>query len=276
MPQTKATRGQVLSWDEVHGRFTDEARAMPAADVERQLEAMGYNLDKIGNAIGKLNALPQRPVNTAASALAVSAPAPAASASKPQRRWWHAPLSWAVQARSAAAGALAVALVAVLAVPVSQTVIGHWLNPTFPKFQHAARSASSVEEQVQQLIQSVKVAVDPLGFARNLHKAGRLLEDADRTSDAVHRYFEAIVLFEDHTDKFKPSPMIATIAHNLARLLTTENRMEEAELLLERALEINLMHFGPDHPIVARDLQSLNALHRARNLCTKPSQSCTI
>lgn len=276
MPQTKATRGQVLSWDQVHGQFADEARAMPITDVERQLEAMGYDLDKVGAAIGKLNALPQRPGMTARSALTLSEPAPAPSAPNRLRRWWSAPLSWAVQARSATAGALAVALVAVLAVPLSQTVVGRWLSPTFSKFEHAARPAASVEEEVQQLIQSVKVAVDPLGFARNLHKAGRLLEEADRSSDAVRRYFEAIVLFEDHTDKFKPSPMIATIAHNLARLLTAENRMEEAELLLERALEINLMHFGPDHPIVARDLESLNALHRARNLCTKPTQACAI
>jgi tetratricopeptide (TPR) repeat protein len=190
-------------------------------------------------------------------------------------RGWNV-LACSLRTRSATAGAFAVALVAVLALPLSQATVGRWFVPTSGKVEKAARSVSSVEQQVQVLIQSVPVASDPLGFARNLGKAGELLEAADRSGDAASRYFEAIALFEDHSDKFKPSPLIATIAHNLARLLLAEDRLDEAEKLLERALEINLMHFGPGHPFVARDIASLEALHRARNTCTKPLKSCAI
>jgi tetratricopeptide (TPR) repeat protein len=287
MPLMKDRRGQVLSWDEVHAEFADAAKALPIEAIDRELEAMGYDLGAAGAAVRRLEALercaaavpvPAPLAATGATAQPPAAPRAATAASAPQalRQGWSVLRSSSPRTRSAAAGVFAAALVAVLALPMSQSVIGRWLRPTAGKIEKVARPASAVEEQVQALIQSVQVASDPLGFARNLNKAGQLLEAAHRSSDAVSRYFEAIALFEDHSDKLKPSPLIAAIAHNLARLLLADDRLNEAEKLLERALEINLMHFGPDHPIVARDIASLDALQRARSMCAKPLNTCAI
>jgi tetratricopeptide (TPR) repeat protein len=274
---------RVQSWNEVHARFADTAKATPVEEIDRQLAAMGYDPSKVGSALAGLEAAGRRraaPVRMAAAAASATAPFPPASraamegpASTALRRGWNVPAG-SLRARSATAGVFAVALAAVLALPLSQSVIGRWFVPGAGKVEKV--SMSSVEQQVQLLIQSVAVASDPLGFARNLNRAGELLEAADRADDAASRYLEAIALIEGRSDKVKPSPLIATIAHNLARLLQAEERLDEAEKLLQRALEINLMHFGPDHPFVARDIASLDALHRARNMCTKPLKSCAI
>jgi tetratricopeptide (TPR) repeat protein len=275
---TKNQGDRVQSWDEVHARFADAAKAMPIGEIDRQLAAMGYDPGKVGSALKGLEAAGRRaaPIRMAAAAAPVRPASRCAMdgrAGTTLRRGWNV-LAGSLRARSAAAGVFAVVLAAVLALPLSQTVIGRWFVPAAGKVEKV--SMSSVEQQVQLLIQSVPVASDPLGFARNLNKAGELLEAADRSGDAASRYFEAIAVIEDRSDKAKPSPLIATIAYNLARLLLAEDRLDEAEKLLQRALGINLMHFGPDHPFVTRDMAGLEALHRVRNMCTKPLKSCAI
>lgn len=286
MPQTKRRRAQVLIWDEVHAEFADAAKATPIEDIDRQLESMGCDLGRLRTSLARLDALPARVPAPAAypgadAAISVAgvdtaAPAPAAApVSALQHPRWRA-LAARGRSKSVVAGAMAGALAALLVLPASHSLIAQWLSsqPAKPAKTHHAGSA--IDQRVQVLIQSVDVASDPLGFASNLTKAGQLLETADRSSDAAGRYFEAIALFERHSDKLKPIPLIATVAHNLARLLAAENRLDQAEQLLERALEINLMHFGPDHPDVARDIASLDALHRARTQCMKPSKTCAI
>jgi tetratricopeptide (TPR) repeat protein len=287
MPHIKDRRDRVLSWDEVHAEFADAANATPIQEIDRQLEAMGYDLGKVGASVGRLEGLAgpapaadaraEGPASAAgAGASNRSLTAPLVSAAGALRRNCNAVLSRAWRPKSAAAGAVAGVLVALLVLPMSQSVIERWFAPSTAKVEKAGRSASSLDDRVQALIQSVYFAADPLGFASNLNKAGQLLEAADRSSDAVGRYFEAIAILEDHTDKFKPSPIIATVAHNLARLLQAEHQWDQAERLLLRALDINLMHFDADHPLIARDIASLEALYRARSDCTKPLKTCSI
>jgi hypothetical protein len=54
MPQKGDRRGQVLHWDEVYGQYARAAASMPAEEVDRELAAMGYDLDRLGGAIGRL------------------------------------------------------------------------------------------------------------------------------------------------------------------------------------------------------------------------------
>ena len=51
----------------------------------------------------------------------------------------------------------------------------------------------------------------------------------------------------------------------LGLLLKDTNRLEEAELLMRRALEIDTASFGGHHPAVARDLNNLGQLLKDTN-----------
>jgi tetratricopeptide (TPR) repeat protein len=53
---------------------------------------------------------------------------------------------------------------------------------------------------------------------------------------------------------------VSTNIYNIARLLYDSNRPSEAEQFFRRALEIDENRLGQDHPIVAKDLDSLALL----------------
>ena len=54
MPQNGDRRGQVLHWHEVYGQFARAAASMPLEEVDRDLAAMGYDLDRLSGAIDRL------------------------------------------------------------------------------------------------------------------------------------------------------------------------------------------------------------------------------
>ncbi len=60
-------------------------------------------------------------------------------------------------------------------------------------------------------------------------------------------------------------PMSPRDLNNLALLLQETNRLQEAEPLMRRALEIDEHAYGPDHPDVAIDLNNLASLLQATN-----------
>ena len=130
MPQNGDRRGQVLHWNDVYGRFARAAASMPVEEVDRDLAAMGYDLGRLSGAIGRLGR------RTGAQAAGTSAaweeradampppfpqPAPHVVASARGRARHRA--GWRRGARRAVAGVVAVALLAWLAVPISET--GH-------------------------------------------------------------------------------------------------------------------------------------------------------
>ena len=57
-------------------------------------------------------------------------------------------------------------------------------------------------------------------------------------------------------------------------LLQDTDRLEEAELLMRRALAIDEAVFGGDHPDVARDLNNLAQLLRATNRLEEAEPLC--
>ena len=59
--------------------------------------------------------------------------------------------------------------------------------------------------------------------------------------------------------------LIAVASNNLALLLRYTNRLEESELLMRRALEINLAAFGKQHPTVAIRLNNLALMLQVTN-----------
>ena len=54
--------------------------------------------------------------------------------------------------------------------------------------------------------------------------------------------------------------LVATVSNGLAHLLDLTNRLDEAELLMRRALEIDEAAYGRQHPTVAKDLNNLALL----------------
>ena len=59
--------------------------------------------------------------------------------------------------------------------------------------------------------------------------------------------------------------LVAKASSDLAQLLQDTNRIEEAEPLMRRALEIDVTAFGEQHPTVATDLDNLATLLEATN-----------
>jgi len=65
-------------------------------------------------------------------------------------------------------------------------------------------------------------------------------------------------LGEEHTN-------VGAALNNLASLLQATNRLEAAEPLLRRALEVDEQSYGPEHPEVAIHLNNLAGLLQATN-----------
>jgi hypothetical protein len=275
MPQTKQRKGQVLRWDDVHAQFADAARTTPIETVDRDLAAMGYDLDRLRAGLGTLAARSAEasPAGVRSEVTAGSPrSAPEASRSPPAARdagrsaSAHRTRGW--RGKAMAAGALAAMLVAVFVLPASQTVVARWFAPLNGKVELASRPAS-LDAEVQALIQSTLFASDPLGFAINLNSAGQMLEAADRNGAAEQFYGNALAIFR--TFDRKDDPHVATVASNLARLLLARNWLDDAEELMWHALTIDLRYFGPNHPNIAGHLKSLRLLQQARR--DKPSKA---
>ena len=89
-------------------------------------------------------------------------------------------------------------------------------------------------------------------------KLGSLLDTLARYADAEPHNRAAVHLARTPNEE-------ATVINNLAQLLQATNRLEEAEPLMRRALKIDEASFGPEHPVVARDLNNLAGLLQATN-----------
>ncbi len=59
-------------------------------------------------------------------------------------------------------------------------------------------------------------------------------------------------------------PDVAISLNNLAVLLSNTGRIEEAEPLLRRALQIRESNYGPEHPLTAEIVSNLKALLEIR------------
>jgi tetratricopeptide (TPR) repeat protein len=84
------------------------------------------------------------------------------------------------------------------------------------------------------------------------------------------RQADAIALAEEYREKASEGygtehPRYAIALKVLANILRNTDRMEEAESLLRRALEIDEKNFGPEHPNVADDLRDLGVIERNAN-----------
>lgn len=134
MPQNGDRRGQVLHWDEVYGQFARAAASMPLEEVDRDLTAMGYDLDRLSGAIGRLGrrtgaqaadgtCVARREERSGAILPPLPQPTPYVIANDAGAARHHG--GWRRGMRRAVAGVLAVALLAWLAVPISETGLGH-------------------------------------------------------------------------------------------------------------------------------------------------------
>ena len=85
---------------------------------------------------------------------------------------------------------------------------------------------------------------------------GLLLRQLARNRDAEPHYRAALALAANPAEE-------AIALNNLAQLLQATNRLAEAEPLMRRALAIDELSFGPQHPEVAIDLNNLAALLKA-------------
>jgi len=84
------------------------------------------------------------------------------------------------------------------------------------------------------------------------------------------RQADAIALAEEYRGKVKEGygsehPRYANVLKVLANILQNTDRVEEAESLMRRALEIDEKNFGPEHPDVADDLRDLGVIQRNAN-----------
>jgi len=239
MPHSGDRKSQVLHWDDVFAKFAAKADAAPIETIDRDLRAMGYDLDKVKAGVGAIDqahaarqpATPQghAQLDTAAIRLHEHSPIPAPAASQqigadpgaPPRtfRGWHL--------RSAMAGALGALFVGLIGLADTQTIVGALSRP----------SMATIDEQSAQLMAERRYAeVEPL------YRLALAMEE--NTSGPGH-------------------PKVAVRLNNLAHLLKAASRWEEAEPLMLRALEIDWRHFGSDPVAVARDLNNVAQLLEA-------------
>jgi tetratricopeptide (TPR) repeat protein len=84
------------------------------------------------------------------------------------------------------------------------------------------------------------------------------------------RQADAIALAEEYREKVREGygtehPRYAIALKVLANILQNTDRLEEAESLMRRALEIDEKSFGPEHPDIADDLRDLGVILRNAN-----------
>jgi hypothetical protein len=137
MPQYGDRSCQVLHWDEVYGQFAQTAASMPLEEVDRDLAAMGFDLDRLGGTIGRLGRRTGAQVADGTSVACreeradailrrLSQPAPHAIPNATGAAGHRG--GWRRGTRHAVTGVVAVALLAWLAVPISETSVGR--HPT--------------------------------------------------------------------------------------------------------------------------------------------------
>ena len=92
-------------------------------------------------------------------------------------------------------------------------------------------------------------------------KISRLLMDLARWKESEEQQRHAL----GEATEFANAKLVAQASSALAQLLQDTNRFEEAELLMRRALEIDVAAFGEQHPTVATDLCNLATLLQDTN-----------
>ena len=124
---------------------------------------------------------------------------------------------------------------------VSQALIRehHDLNSWFLKRTDLVETVASAEERrISERWQDAIRLKEAAQFEPAIHSVDSLLGEEEKRLGPNHR-------------------RVAVTLSNLAQLLQATNRLEEAELLMKRALEIDVANFGPRHPKVATRLNNL-------------------
>ena len=143
MPQTRDRRGQVLHWDDVYAQFSAAAESMPIEDVDRELASMGYDAGKVRSAVARLGRHAAAPPADGMAITAVPRDARvderlpvvlpaqlrAIEHARGSPRWYRAERWGGWHALAGAAGAAGAALVVVLALPISGTIVAPWSEP---------------------------------------------------------------------------------------------------------------------------------------------------
>ena len=109
---------------------------------------------------------------------------------------------------------------------------------------------------------------DSLKSVRNIEeriaqrlRIARVLMDLARWKESEEQQRHALA----EATEFANAKLVAQASSDLAQLLQDTNRFEEAELLMRRALEIDVAAFGEQHPTVATDLCNLATLLQDTN-----------
>ncbi len=102
---------------------------------------------------------------------------------------------------------------------------------------------------------------DPERRIRQRLKIAAVLMDLARWDESEVQQREALVETEVHANE----KLVAMASNNLGLLLHATNRLDEAEPLLHRALEIDTVAFGKQHPTVAIRLNNLAQLLQDTN-----------
>jgi tetratricopeptide (TPR) repeat protein len=307
MPHSKGGKGQVLSWDDVYAKFADMAEAMPSERLERELRAMGYDLDRVRAAAGSVGPPGDAP------AAAASAPPPASdAAAHPLQPARATARGW--QMKSAVAGALGATLVCLLTLAVSHA-LGDRSQPLLASLDQQSarllalrryrdaepfyRLALSLEEKrsgpqhrmvalrlnnLAQLLRTTErldeaqslmlraLAIHGRHFASDPISVARDLNNVAQLLEARDRPEEAERTYRYALalmERYRGAthPDVATVLNNLAHLLKTGERLEEAEAMMLRALAIDMHHYGPHHDAVARDHANLRLVRQATAGC---------
>ena len=109
---------------------------------------------------------------------------------------------------------------------------------------------------------------DSLKSVRNIEeriaqrlRIARVLMDLARWKESEEQQRHALA----EATEFANAKLVAQASSDLAQLLQDTNRFEEAELLMRRALVIDVAAFGEQHPTVATDLCNLATLLQDTN-----------
>ena len=92
-------------------------------------------------------------------------------------------------------------------------------------------------------------------------RIARVLMDLARWKESEEQQRHALA----EATEFANAKLVAVASSDLANLLYRTNRLGESELLMRRALEINMTAFGEQHPTVTRDLDNLAQLLQDTN-----------
>ena len=117
------------------------------------------------------------------------------------------------------------------------------------------------ETRLNFLRETLESMDDPEKRIRQRLKIAGVLGTLARWDESEAQQREALAEAKGHANE----KLVAMASNNLGLLLQSTNRVEEAEPLVRRALEINTVSFGVHHPAVAIGLNNLGQLLQATN-----------